>query len=138
MTKNKLYTLLAIACFFGFVYLGLSFYTDEIFKGAEVHPCILKTVTGYPCPSCGTTRSVKLLLFEGDWLGALMMNPIGIIVGMLMVLIPIGLLYDVLSKKQILFDAYRKTEKIVTTKWIAVVLVILVILNWIWNINKNL
>lgn len=138
MTKNKLYTLLAIACFFGFAWVGFAYVAGEFLLKANVHACIFKNMTSYPCPSCGTTRSVKLLLLDGDICGAFMMNPIGIIAAIIMVVVPIWLLADVLTKRQTLFDAYIKIEKIIATKWVAIVLTALVILNWIWNIHKQL
>lgn len=137
MTKNKLYTLLAIACFFGYIWLGFSFFTDQFQAGPKFNACIFKNLTSYPCPSCGTTRSVKMML-QGDFYDAMMMNPIGIIVGLVMVLAPLWLLFDTLAKKQTLFEAYQKTEKIMANKKLAILLIILVLLNWIWNLNKPL
>lgn len=138
MTKNKLYTLLAIACFFGFIWLGFSFFADGILGKTNFHACLLKNLTSYPCPSCGTTRSVKMLLFEGDFYGALMMNPMGIFVALIMITVPLWLAFDVIFKRQTMFEAYLKIEKIIITRWVAALLIILVILNWIWNINKQL
>lgn len=138
MTKNKLYTILAIACFFGFVWLGFTFAAGEFLHKHNFHVCIFKNITGYPCPACGTTRSVKMLLFDGDIGAAFLMNPIGIIVGVIMVFVPFWLLFDALTKRQTLFDAYVKTEKIISTKPIALLLIALLILNWIWNLNKQL
>lgn len=37
--------------------------------------CMFKGLTGFPCASCGTTRSAALLV-AGDWEGALAMNPL--------------------------------------------------------------
>ena len=138
MTKNKLYTLLAIACFFGFIWLGFSFFADGFLGETKFSACLLKNITDYPCPSCGTTRSVKMLLFDGNLCGAFMMNPMGIIVAFIMVIVPIWLVFDLVSKKQTMLEAYLKIEKIISKRWIAMLLIILVILNWIWNINKQL
>ena len=38
--------------------------------------CTLKAVTGYPCPSCGTTRSASALI-AGHWKEGLYTNPLG-------------------------------------------------------------
>ena len=38
--------------------------------------CTLKAVTGYPCPSCGTTRSASALI-AGRWQEGLYANPLG-------------------------------------------------------------
>lgn len=138
MTKNKLYTILAVACFFGFVWLGFAYVFGEFLLRNQLHVCIFKNLTGYPCPACGTTRSVKLLLFDGDIWGAFLMNPLGIVVSGIMIAVPFWLLYDGMSKRQTFFNAYVKAEKIITTKWILLLLIALLVLNWIWNLNKQL
>lgn len=52
------------------LYLGMkinSYFTSTI--------CFFRGFTGIPCPSCGITRSYKLLL-KGDFLGAFYMHPL--------------------------------------------------------------
>lgn len=98
---------------------------------------MIKNITGVPCPSCGSTRAI-LLLMNGDLQGSLLMNPIGIILAVIMVIAPLWIAYDLASGKQTLFDAYNNFEKIVNVKWVATILIILVVANWIWNIQKNL
>ena len=39
-------------------------------------PCLFKTVTTLPCPSCGLTRS-GLAMGQGDWLAAFRLHPLG-------------------------------------------------------------
>lgn len=46
--------------------------------------------------------------------------------------------YDALTKKDSFFTFYRKMEVGVRQKKIAFLLILLVVLNWIWNINKGL
>lgn len=134
MTRNKLYSLLLIACLAGFIYL---FYSIQKEQQETVGVCIIKNVTGYACPSCGTTRAV-LLLSEGKITDSLLLNPFGIIVAIIMTVFPIWVLTDIVLKKETFFSAYKKTEAIIRTPWIAIVLVLLVLLNWIWNLYKNL
>jgi hypothetical protein len=38
-------------------------------------PCLLRTTTGIPCPSCGMTRAAAALA-HGDWLAALAWHPL--------------------------------------------------------------
>lgn len=134
MTRNKLYSLLLIACLAGFIYL---FYSIQKEQQETVGVCIIKNVTGYPCPSCGTTRAVTLLL-NGEIINSLLLNPFGIIVAIIMTIFPVWVLTDIALRKETFFLAYKKAETIIRKPWIAIVLILLVLLNWIWNLYKNL
>jgi hypothetical protein len=134
MNRNKLYGLLLIACFLGYGYL---YYKTFGIEDETVQVCLIKNVTGYPCPSCGTTRAV-LLLFEGNLLDSFLLNPFGILVVFIMTVIPLWIIIDVLQKKARFFNAYKKVESIIQKPWIALILIFLVLFNWIWNIYKQL
>ena len=134
MTRNKLYSLILIACLAGFIYL---FCTIHNLKSETFRVCIIKNVTGYPCPSCGTTRAVSFLL-EGKIIESVLINPFGIIVAIMMTLFPLWILKDIILKKDSFFRWYKKTEATIRKPWLAVILIILVLLNWIWNIYKHL
>lgn len=134
MTRNKLYAWLFGACVLGQIYLWYSIFSIDKY---HLTVCMIKNVTGYPCPSCGTTRAMQLLV-QGNFLESIKMNPFGIIVTILMAIAPIWIAIDVVLKKDTFFHSYKKTEVIIRTKWLAVFLIILVILNWIWNIYKHL
>lgn len=43
--------------------------------GLEAQTCLLKRVTGHPCPTCGSTRAI-LALGQGRWAEALAWNPL--------------------------------------------------------------
>lgn len=131
MTKNKLYLIVSLACFAGFLYL---IYHSE---SSSYSLCIFKNVTSYPCPSCGTTRAIEFLI-KGDLIRSLAMNPFGMIVFCIMVVSPLWIGYDIVSKKETFFTFYTKIENIVKTKKIAIILIALVLLNWIWNLKKGL
>jgi len=100
-------------------------------------PCVFKNATGIACPSCGATRSV-LLLAHGNFASAFMLNPFGFIIATIMVIGPFWMLYDFVFKKDTLHLAFQKFEQAVKTKWVAAILILLVVANWIWNINKGL
>lgn len=134
MTRNKLYSLLLIACLTGFIYL---FYNIHTLQSQAFRVCIIKNVTGYPCPSCGTTRAVTLLL-KGRILASLLLNPFGIIVTMIMTIFPIWILMDFFLKKETFYFWYKKAEGTIRKPWLASILIVLVLLNWIWNIYKHL
>jgi cell division protein FtsW (lipid II flippase) len=97
---------------------------------------MIKRITNIPCPSCGSTRSVSALL-HGDFVGAIYWNPLGLVVLAIMIVLPIWLAVDLISKKDSLLQSYKSTEKILRKKTVAIPLIILVIINWIWNIYKN-
>lgn len=43
--------------------------------GRPLPPCTFHAVTGWPCPTCGTTRAT-LKLLQGDLLSAFALNPL--------------------------------------------------------------
>ncbi|MGC4041138.1 MAG: DUF2752 domain-containing protein [Flavobacterium sp.] len=98
---------------------------------------MIKNVTGYPCPSCGTTRAVSFFL-QGKFTESILLNPFGIIVAAIMLVFPIWVLRDIFLKKDSFFKAYKKTEEIIRKPWLASILIVLVLINWIWNIYKHL
>lgn len=100
--------------------------------------CLFKNVTGFPCPSCGITRSL-LLLLAGDIYHALMINPLGGLAALLLIIIPPWILIDTLTGKKTLAPLFLWTEKkIQSSKTVSLPLVALVLLNWGWNILKDL
>lgn len=134
MSKNKLYITMLLACLAGIGYL---FYS--VYQPAEntVSFCMIKNVTGFPCPSCGTTRAVILML-QGKIKYSILMNPFGIILTAIMIIFPFWILGDLILKKDSFFRWYKKAETTLRKPWLAIILILLVILNWIWNIYKHL
>ena len=135
MTRNRLYLLLGLGLSAGYGWiLWFSFYGihDHTFT-----PCLFKNATGIACPSCGSTRSV-LLLSQGNFTDALLLNPLGLIMAAIMLIAPFWLLYDVLLKKNTLHLSYQKAERTIRIKWVAITLILLILLNWAWNIQKEL
>jgi len=136
LNRNKLYLILLIACLAGYIWLYFGF-KNEITENNSVKVCVIKYVTNIPCPSCGSSRSV-ISLIKGDFISAFKFNPIGYLVAIIMIIAPIWILTDVIKKNQTLFDFYLKTEKYIRKQNIAIPLILLVIINWIWNIVKEL
>lgn len=120
----------------GYVWIIYQWQTDIIHK-PRVPFCAFKFTTGYPCPSCGTTRSL-LLILDGKWLEALWLNPMGFLGVTALVLIPIWLLYDLFSKQTTLWTMWLRFEGFLRKPLVYIPLIVLILLNWIWNIYKEL
>ena len=136
LDRNKLYSILFIACLAGYVWLYFSI-TKNITENKSVEVCLIKHVTNIPCPSCGSTRSV-ISLTKGDFIGALKFNPIGYLVAIIMLIAPIWIISDTIKRTKTLFNFYLKIETYLKRPKIAIPLILLVIINWIWNITKGL
>ena len=50
----------------------------------HLHACVFRSLTGIPCPSCGTTRAATAFL-QGDLMTAFINNPLAALVGLLFV-----------------------------------------------------
>ena len=133
-SRNKLYSILFTACVAGYIWLYYSLNTinNGFFEG-----CFIKQLTNLPCPSCGSTRSI-ILMMKGDFFGALKINPLGYIVSFIMLSSPIWIIVDILTKKKTLFTFYLKIESFFRKPQFAIPLLVLILFNWIWNITKGL
>ncbi len=99
--------------------------------------CLIKKVSGIPCPSCGSTRSLQHL-FAGHIPEAIATNPLGLILAVLLIVVPAWIGKDLLAKSDSFYRAYKKTEQGIRQRKIAIPLILLVTANWIWNIFKGL
>lgn len=98
--------------------------------------CPIKLVTGSPCPSCGTTRSV-LSILQGDFQDALLLNPLGYLVALGLLIVPVWIVLDLTAKRHSFLMAFRSMERTVRVPFLSVVLISAVLANWIWNIYKG-
>jgi len=135
MKRNRLYILLSSVIIIGYIWLGFS-YNNVILKNNGVNVCLFKQVTNMPCPSCGSTRAVFSIL-SGDISESLLLNPFGMIIISIMVLSPFLILYDVLKGKQYVYSLYHRIELVLKRKLVAIPMIFLVLINWIWNIYKE-
>jgi hypothetical protein len=124
-------------CTAGYVWFGLNQYSTFVSKNSEIGVCLFKHVTNIPCPSCGSTRSLAALL-SGDFLGSLLLNPLGLILAVVMLVLPLWVLFDVLSRKETFLKFYISAESVLKQKQIAIPAILLVVSNWIWNIYKGI
>ena len=99
-----------------------------------LHPaCPFKALTGIPCPGCGGVRAITALL-HGHFLEALYTNPLSLIVFLFLCIVPIWTLIDGFRQQPTL-------RRLLTTRWntsATIILVLIILANWIWNIVKQL
>jgi len=133
-SRNRLYKLLLFLCLVGYAWLLFNFLTID--NNSIPVFCFFKNLTGYPCPSCGVTRSVAQL-FQGNFVEAIYMNPLGLIVFMIITIVPFWIVADLLLKKASFWFFYKKAQVWFMQKKVFIPFVVLIILNWIWNFVKG-
>ncbi len=136
LSRNKLYSIMFIACVAGYIWLYYGL-TKELAENKPTEVCMIKHLTNVPCPSCGSTRSI-LSLTKGNFIEAANINPLGYVVAFVMLLAPVWIILDVATHNKTLFIIYQKTEAWIKRPKYAIPLILLLILNWIWNITKGL
>lgn len=135
MTKNYtwLYALLVAGCVAGYAWLGFVAHDP----GSDTTVCLLKNVTGIPCPSCGSTRAL-VALSSGDLSGIFRYNPIGMIIAAILLVAPFWIAFDLLTGRRTLASGFIAFEHFVQRKWVAIPAVVLLVANWIWTYSKGL
>jgi hypothetical protein len=98
--------------------------------------CLFKHFTNLPCPSCGSTRAV-LQLIHGNFHDAFLLNPLGYLIFILLVILPFWIIGDLIASKATLYTFYRKAEGFIRQKFIAIPLIFILVINWMWNIYKG-
>jgi hypothetical protein len=136
MTRNNLYSIIFLACLAGYIWLYLSI-SNTITKFGSAEICLFKNTTNIPCPSCGTTRSI-ISLTKGNLNEAFNSNPIGYLVAIIMLVAPLWILADIAMKTNTLLESYHKIETYLKRPKFAIPLIMIVLINWIWNITKGL
>ena len=137
LNAKKLYLFLSVALVTGYAWVCYQYLSDPAGIGTNFEPCLIKQVTNLPCPSCGSTRAVISLL-HGNITKSLILNPLGIIIAIIMVVAPPWIFSDILTKNESLLAFYYKTEVFLRRPGVAIPLIALVLVNWIWNITKGL
>jgi hypothetical protein len=137
MKKNNLYILVIGLSLAGYLWLAWN-----VFESASLHAptttCIWKGITHLPCPSCGTTRSLVLLV-KGHVAESLLVNPFGVILALALTIIPFWIIADTFRKSDSFFRWYVSAEHLlVKNMWISIPAIAVVVLNWCWNIMKGL
>ena len=137
MTTKKIYRFIFASCLAGMIWIALNFNKPITIGNIAVQACWFKTITHLPCPSCGSTRAAILFL-HGKFSAAFFMNPIGILLSILMFIFPCWILFDWLRNSESFLKFYFYFQNLFRRKIILFPFATFILLNWIWNIFKNL
>lgn len=91
-----------------------------------IPPCVVHSLTGWPCPSCGTTRAA-LALAGGELLAGLRLQPLFVLVCVVVGLFSLHAPLAAIAGKKLRFEL-DAGERVV----LRCVLVVLVVLNWFY------
>ncbi len=136
-TKNGLYGFLLILTVVGYAWLFINYLGMKPVEKTGFTFCLFKQASGLACPACGTTRSM-LTIMQGAMEQALYLNPFGLILLSVMLVTPIWILWDLLTGNDSFLSAFQSFEKWMNQKGVLIPFMVLVLLNWIWNIVKGL
>lgn len=132
LSRGRLYPLLLLLIAGGYLWLLVSNDSSRAFGWTG---CLIRYFFHIPCPSCGSTRAVQAA-FHGEWLAALYYNPLGLLLAVLMVVIPVWIVIDLLRGSSSFLQAYRLMEKKLQCWPYALVGIVVILMNWIWNFQK--
>jgi len=79
-----------------------------------------------------------MAIFHGDIHEAFYLNPLGFLIFVIMLITPLWITGDMVLKRSSFFHFFQYIEILLKRKWIAIPAVLLVLINWIWNIKKNI
>lgn len=134
MNKRKLYITLLSISIAGYIWLFFSSSSDgtHFWRG-----CGLKQFFHIPCPACGSTRAMRLLL-TGEFKESLLLNPNGLVLLSAMMIIPLWIVMDLLLNKDSFYNSYQYVEQKLKNKRILFSFLFLYLINWGWNLMKFL
>ncbi len=137
MSKNQLYFFIIAGFMIGTCWIYFQVYPTGFINSFPIKGCLIKNVTNFPCPTCGTSRAI-VYLFHGNFIQSILTNPLGII-SLMLILISVSIvIYDLLFQRNTLVILFKKAETLLVKKYIYLPLIFLLIVNWIWNNYKNL
>jgi hypothetical protein len=137
MLSRQLYLTTILGLVVGYAWIGFHVSKSKSENSRDFTTCLIKITTGYPCPACGSSRSI-LSLIEGDVRKAALINPFGLFMAFLMILLPFWMLFDMFFKRKTYWQVFNKMESLFANKLTLFLFAIIVLVNWIWNIYKAL
>ena len=132
----RMYLWISLALLASYMWLGYQFLFNPR-NQSTFSVCLIRNVTGIPCPSCGTTRSMNALL-QGRISEAFETNPLGLSMMPLLLILPVWMAYDLFRKRETLYSFYLSAVQRIKHKQVAIPLILIWLANWVWNIMKQL
>lgn len=99
--------------------------------GWKITVCPIKLLSGLPCPDCGTTRAIEMVL-DGDMIGGIMMNPNIILVAAIAMGAPFILAANFLYGK----DYMRIADRWLNRRPVFISLIFFEMTIWMYNIVR--
>lgn len=118
--------LLLLLCVGVFIYAASKLFPDESF-------CLIKNIFHLPCPGCGMTRAFNCI-FSGDLTGAFYYNSLSIPLFCFIIMSLIWVLADIIRKD----NSYRRSMNKLRKPAFIIALILITIVNWIFNIYKDI
>ncbi len=99
------------------------YFLPHLFNGKSF--CLFKIITGLPCPACGSIRSTICFL-NGDIINAFLINHIFLFLSIF------WMIKDIVTNKETFLPFLKKDFN-----WkIKAITLLIISLNWLWNIRK--
>jgi hypothetical protein len=136
MPRKQLYLLVLLATAAGWLLVAWNWqYYDLRHLRSGLELCPFMHITGQPCPSCGSTHAV-LHLFRFHFAEAFYANPFSYIIAFCMLVFPGWVLADIVTGKAKFYQFYHRAQLYLQRRWVAMPLIALVLVNWVWNLYK--
>lgn len=137
LSKKQLYSIILILSFIAIAWISVHLISWNSERKMSFEVCYFKKATGFSCPSCGSTRAA-VSIFKGDFKQALFWNPLGYLLVLIVVVLPPWILVDIVLKKSSFYVYFQKSIQKIKKPKVFSVLICFLIINWIWNLIKNI
>lgn len=99
--------------------------------------CPFRKITSLPCPSCGSTTSVSLMM-SGQWQSAFYANPLGYVIAIVMIGATFWLTVDIATGRRGLYNTYYTIEDRLRRRPLLLFIILSpVIAIWIWKLMST-